>query len=183
MTGDCQARICGGLGVRFPRATRPKDRMASATDMAAEWNVARPTAANTIRRSGRPGQGKDRRVVPPGVQPARHDWKSWQGGPPASRSAPPPQQAVEHVEGSGATCPLSRPDSGEYHPGDHEDDEHAEDQQGCLAPHQARETVADLGHHRKLVELAASSAFTIAYATAYAIEHVRPLTTRSDFMD
>ena len=24
MTGDCHVRICGGLGVRFPRATRPK---------------------------------------------------------------------------------------------------------------------------------------------------------------
>jgi hypothetical protein len=101
--------------------------------------------------------------VPPGVQPARH------GSCPGPTSASPPQDAVEHVQGSRAARLLPRPDRWEDHPAGHESDGQAEDQQRSMVS----QNIAGLGYHRKLIELAAAPG-CFDSAPAYAEEHVRP---------
>ena len=53
---------------------------------------------------------------------------------------------------------------------DNEGDDQAKDQQRSMIS----QNIADLGYHRKLIELAAAYGFRIVSAPAYAYEHVRP---------
>ena len=59
--------------------------------------------------------------------------------------------------------------AGKTTPPDHEDDDQAEDQQRSMIS----QNIADLGYHRKLIELAAGPGVIVS-TPAYAYEHVRP---------
>jgi hypothetical protein len=115
--------------------------------------------SHTRRRSGRAGRRQGQAGMHrPASSPTRH-------GPAWQMSASPSQDAVEHVQGNRAPRLPAGPHGGKEHPARHEDDDQGEGHQHWLISHK---TIADLGHHGQLAELAGASGFKIADAPAYA---------------
>ena len=129
MTGDCHVRICGGLGVRFPRATRP-ETSPSAREGASWASRAGPLRRRRSRHTvtgpsaHRQAHGR-RHARQPGARSApgrRQPDQRWGHPDPSGdpRATPGPAAAAGHpahgdaVRAGGTTTMFLRPGPGRH---------------------------------------------------------------------